>query len=134
MIGTIALIIYSHWELLVSAFFGSVNHEWLLILTILKKIVEVKLKGGNVLTECAIIVLASLAPGAGYQTCFCYSSSENPYVRKTWAPETVSSGCYCLKAMKTAYIVCILDVVWNKFQNVQLGFIWFVAMSKSFNT
>lgn len=70
VIGTIALIIYSHWELLVSAFFGSVNHEWLLILTILKKIVEVKLKGGNVLTECAIIVLASLAPGAGYQICF----------------------------------------------------------------
>lgn len=63
------------------------------------------------LTECAIIVLASLAPEAGYQTCFCYSASENPYVRKTRAPETVSNGCYCLKAMKIPYIVCILDVV-----------------------
>lgn len=36
--------------------------------------------------------------------------------------------------MKTPYIVYILDVVWNKFQNTQLGFIWFVAMSKSFNS
>lgn len=41
----------------------------------------------------------------------CYSASENACVRKTSALEKVSSGCYCLKMMKTPYIVYILDVV-----------------------
>lgn len=66
------------------------------------------------LTECAIIVLASLAAGAGYQVCFFYSASENPYVRKTSSLETVPSGCHCFRMPRPPYFVYILDVVENK--------------------
>lgn len=64
---------------------------------------------------------------------FFYSTSKNPYMRKTSPLETVPGGCCCFRMLKTPYFVYILDVVYNKFQNVQLGFVWFVAMSKGFN-
>lgn len=62
------------------------------------------------LTECAIIVLASLAAGAGYQVYFFYSTSKNPYMRKTSSLKTVPGGCHCLRMPKTPYFVYILDV------------------------
>lgn len=83
------------------------------------------------LTECAVIVLASPAAGAGDPGWFFYSTSENPYVRKTSSLETVPSACYCLRMPKTPRLC--FNVLLNKFQNVQLGFVWFVAMSQSFN-
>lgn len=63
------------------------------------------------LTECAVIVLASLAAGAGYQVCFFDSTSENPYTKETSSLKTVPSDCYCLRMLKTPSFIYHIDVV-----------------------